>query len=71
MKKTDKKFVNLHDELTRETIIDVEVDDDCTKTVTRIPIMTPTIGLLTYLFLKTEPENINNYYIFHKSYNHF
>jgi hypothetical protein len=26
-------------------MMEVEVDEDCTRTVTRMPIMTPTIGL--------------------------
>ena len=30
---------------TKATIIDVEVAEDCTATVTRIPIIIPTIGL--------------------------
>uniref|UniRef100_A0A0K2TIV1 Uncharacterized protein n=1 Tax=Lepeophtheirus salmonis TaxID=72036 RepID=A0A0K2TIV1_LEPSM len=29
---------------TRDTIIDVDVAEDCTRTVTRIPIITPTMG---------------------------
>ena len=29
---------------TKATIIDVEVAEDCTATVTKIPIMIPTIG---------------------------
>jgi hypothetical protein len=31
---------------TKATIIDVEVADDCTATVTRMPIIIPTMGLL-------------------------
>lgn len=39
-----------------ETIIDEEVDDDCTRTVTRTPIIRPTTGLLSQVdFRNTAP----------------
>ena len=39
-----------------ETMIDDEVDEDCTRTVTRTPIMRPTMGLLRRVdWRKTAP----------------
>ena len=38
-----------------ETIMEVEVEEDCTSTVTRIPIMRPTIGFCMYSFCSTDP----------------
>ena len=39
-----------------DTTMEVEVDEDCTITVTRMPIMSPTTGLLMYSFWNTVPE---------------
>ena len=38
--------LNLQSAATMDTMIDDEVDDDCTNTVTRTPIIKPTTGLL-------------------------
>lgn len=40
---------------TMETMIEVEVEEDCTNTVTRMPIMRPTMGFLMYLLLMMSP----------------
>jgi hypothetical protein len=37
---------NLHPAATKLTTIDVDVDELCTATVTRMPIINPTMGLL-------------------------
>lgn len=53
---------------TIDTMIEVEVEDDCTSTVTRIPIIRPTIGFLTYSLFKTSPENEYTYYYYYLSH---
>ena len=45
-------------ELTMETMMEVEVEELCTRTVTRIPIIRPTIGFRIYSFWNTEPVEI-------------
>jgi len=49
----------LHPAATRLTTIEVEVEELWTATVTKMPIMRPTIGLLSKGWLKMLPEGVN------------